>query len=488
MLQTIKRLTKHSIVYGIGHIISRFLGFLLLPIHTNIFTPEVYRTPALLFSSLALLNIVFTYGMDVAFLRFFILEESRSKRERIFSTAFLMILVTGVGFAFLLFVNPRPFSEIIFRSPEYVTLIRLAAGILLADALCLIPFLVLRAEERSAQFITLKTLNIAFNFGLNIWFVVILRKGVESIFLANLVASVFTLGTLSPIIFRWLRPVFHVGTLRELFKFGLPYVPSGLSVIVMDQVGRFFLDRMIGKEATGVFSAGYKLGMFMALVVAAFRFAWHPFFLSTSKQEDAQKIFARVLTYFMLVTGAFFLLISFFIREIIGFRVLGFGLVGEDYAAGAAIVPVVMLAYIGYGVYANFIVGIYLKKKTIYLPFITGIGALVSIIGNRLLIPRLEIMGAALATFLAYASMALTLYYVSRGLYVIPYEWKRIFKVVVIYGILFFAGILPFGGSCISLRLLLLVSILPILWLFRFFDADERSAMMRMGNRILGKR
>ena len=485
MLQTIKRLTKHSMVYGIGHIVSRFLGFLLLPIHTNVFLPEEYRTPALLFSSLAIFNVFFGYGMDVAFLRYFILEETEEGKKRIFSTAFLMILSTGVCFSALMIVYPSPFSMIIFRSADYLNLIRLAAGILLADALCLLPFLVLRGEERSTQFVLLKTLNIVVNVGLNIFLIVILRWGIQGIFIANLVASVFTLGTLTPVIFRWLRPVFQKQTLMELFRFGLPYVPSGLAVIVMDQIGRFFLDRMVGEEPTGIFSAGYKLGMFMGLVVAAFRFAWHPFFLSTSKQDDAPGIFARVLTYFIGVTGFFFLVISFFIEDIVHFQIAGAGILGEDYAAGTVIVPIIMLAYIGFGIYANFVVGIYLKRKTIYLPFVTGVGALVVILVNLILIPRYGIMGAAWATFLAYYAMAATLYLVSRRLYYIPYEIGRIMKLIVVYGILFFLGYNVLADLSILYRLLLLVSVYPLLRVVRFFHEDEKSAISRSIRRII---
>ena len=474
MLQSIKRLTKHSAVYGVGHIVSRFIGFLLLPIHTNIFLPEQYRTPALLFSSLAILNVIFSYGMDVAFLRFFILADSKDEKHRIFSTAFLMILGTGVCFAGFMILNPTPFSRLIFRSGEYVLLIRLAGGILLADALCLLPFLILRAEERSARFILIKTLNIVFNFGLNILFVVVLKKDIAWIFVANLMASVFTLMVLLPIIFRWLRGRFSKAVLADLFRFGLPYVPSTLAVILMDQIGRFFLDRMVGEEATGVFSAGYKLGMFMALVVAAFRFAWHPYFLSTAREQpdDAPRIFARILTYFLLATGFVFLVLSFFIEEIVGFRVAGFGLVGEEYGIGAQIVPVVMMAYIAYGVYTHFIVGIYLKKKTIVLPLITGVGALVSIAGNFLLVPFLGIMGAAWAAFFAYAAMAAALFFVSRRLYPIPYEWFRILKLIFLFAAAYAAGSVL---SAIWIQVAILFVFPVLLWLLRFFNEEERA-------------
>ncbi|HDQ45808.1 MAG TPA: polysaccharide biosynthesis protein [bacterium] len=484
MRESLKRLTKHSAVYGIGHIVSRSMGFLLLPIHTNTLSPDLYGIASLLFSALAILNVFFSYGLDSAFLRFFVLAGSESEKRRLFSTGWWTIFSTSLLFSSLLVFFSAPFSALIFRSPDYTLLIRLAAGILIADGLALLPFLLLRAEEKSRLFVVLKTLNLAVTLGLNILFVGVLRLGVPGIFQANLIASAFTLLTLIPIQIQWLRPVFHRIDFAELMKFGLPYIPSYLSVVVMDQVSRFFIDRMIGTEATGLFSAGYKLGMFMALVVAAFRFAWHPFFLSTSRQPDAKRIFARILTYFLLVLGLFFLLVSFFVREIAGLRLFGFRLFGEGFDAGLSIVPIVMLAYILYGVYANFVIGVYLEKKSVYMPLITGLGAAAALLGNYFLIPRIGLTGAAWATAISYGVMALSLYLVNQRLYPIPYEGRRILKLLFVYAGIFFIGYGVLRDAAFWIRGVLILSVFPGLWIVRFFYAEERAALLRVFSRI----
>ncbi len=438
---------------------------------------------ALLFASLGFMNVLFSYGMDVAFLRYFILEETREGRARYFSTAFLTILSTGLGFSALIFFSPALVSRIIFRTPEYFGLVRLASGILLADALCLLPFLVLRAEQRPVRFAGLKFLNVLANLGMSIYLVAIQGKGLTGVFTANLSASFFTLLTVLPLILSWLRPIFNRSTLGNLLRFGLPYIPSLFSVLIMDQISRFFIDRMINEEATGVFSANYKLGMFMALVTAAFRFAWHPFFLSTLKEEGAPRIFARILTYFIAVTGTLFLVISFYINEIVHISVKGVTLLDPRYYSGLPIVPVVMLAYIGYGVYVNFIIGVYLKKKTQFLPLVTGAGALVSLAANYFLIPSLGIMGAAWATVLAYTTMAVVLFLYSRRLYDIPYEWGRVVKLVIIFTGLFLLGTGVFHPVSPLVRLLIIFSLPLFLLLSKFFSEDEKAVLSRMCRR-----
>jgi O-antigen/teichoic acid export membrane protein len=270
-----------------------------------------------------------------------------------------------------------------------------------------------------------------------------------------------------------------------MFRFGIPYVPSGLALIVMDQIGRFFLDRIKGKEATGLFSASYKLGMFMALIVAAFRFAWQPFFLKRSQQPDAEKVFSRVLTYFLLFTGFVFLVISYFVEDIVAFRFHGIGVFGGGYEEGLSIVPVILLAYIAYGIYVNLIIGVYVKKKTAYLPIVTGAGALSGIMANLVLVPRWSINGAAWATFIAYAVMAGSLYLFSRVWYPVPYEKSRLLKISATVCLLFFAGTYADGIARVPVRLASLILFLPVLYAIRFFTDEERRFLRKIPDRIL---
>ncbi|MCK5146431.1 oligosaccharide flippase family protein [bacterium] len=486
MLQSLKRLTKHSAIYGIGHILTRSIGFLLLPVHTNALNPAQMGIAALLFSSLGIMNIVFGYGMDVAFLRNFIVAETEGKRRQIFSTAFLTLFGTGLIFATFLFIFPAPLSKIIFRSTTYLQLIRLGAGILLCDVLVLLPFLVLRGLEKSTRFGILKFINVIANLGFNIYFVVYLNQGVVGIFKANLLSSAISLVTVLPVIIQWLRIRYSTSMLKELLRFGLPYIPSMLSVLIMDQISRFFLDRMVGTEATGIFSAAYKLGMFMALIVAAFRFAWHPFFLTTAKQEDAHAVFSRILTYFVLITGMFHLAVSFFIDNIISFTLFGYTIIGEKYSSGIPIVPIIMLAYICYGIYVNFIVGIYINKKTHILPFITGIGAIVSLSGNYFLIPILGIPGAAWSTFFAYTAMAMSLYFYSQKLYPVKYEWGRLVKIALIFIPIFFIGTMSEGPFLIIRRIILLPMSFVFLYFIGFFTPGEKKHMRNLQRRLMG--
>ena len=480
LLGSLKRLARHSVVYGIGHIVTRSLGFLLLPLYTNYLPAEEYGRAALIFTFLAFMNVFYTYGMDVAFLRHYVLQEDEEARKKFFSTAYISVAVVAVLWTILIELFPNAISELVFGGRSFPTLIVLAGGILLFDALAAIPFILLRALEKSVQFTSLKLLNVLVNLTANVILIVHFKKGVEGIFLAQVLTSFFTFLLVLPILIKNFHFSFVLSLEKMLLQFGLPYVPSGLAVIIMDLIDRIILDRKLGDAVTGIYSAGYKLGMIMALFVAAFRFAWHPFFLSTSKQKNAKAVFSKVLTYFSLGGAAVFLVIALYINELVRIRILGKPIFGEQYWSSTVIVPVIMLSYLLYGIYVNFLVGIYLKKKTNYLPLVTGSGAVVNIALNLLLIPVIGMMGSAWATFGAYLTMAVLLYWIAQKAYFVSYEWGRLTKIVLAAVVVFF---LPRWFPALSgdVGKAFVLLLFPVLLLLQgFFTPEERRSLQRV--------
>lgn len=478
------RLIRHSAVYGIGHIVTRSLGFLLLPLYTNTIPTDEFGKAMLLFSFMGIMNVFYGYGMDVAFLRYVALQEDLSKQRLLFSTGSISVIFTSFIFSVILILLQRPVSELIFHTPIDSKYILLSAGVLFFDAITLMPFMILRAKERSVPFIVLKLANVILNIGGNVVFIVVLHMGISGIFWANLLSSGITFLLLLPITFQFFRFQFDKPVLIEMLHFGLPYVPSGLAVVAMDLIDRFFLERMTTLEITGVYSAGYKLGMFMALFIAAFRFAWHPFFLSTSKQENAKQVFAKVLTYFVLACSLVFLVISFFIEQLVRFRILGFTIFGEEYWASTVVVPLILISYIFYGLYVNFLIGVYLEKKTSILPFITGAAALINIIGNIVLIPSLGMLGSAWSKVICYAAMALILYYKIYRIYFVQYEWGRIAKIAVTTMGIFFTQFYLLQFELWILKMGLLFLFFVILFFSGFLDHSEKNRLRSLIRRV----
>ncbi len=485
---SVKRLFKHSAVYGMGHILNRLIIFLLIPLYTNIFAQAALGVYTLVFSYVAILTIIYSYGLDTAFFRFYILDDTQQGRNKVFSTAFISIILTSAVFSLVIYLFRQPISENVYVFSQEIQqldinltfLVALSAGILFFDSVLLMPFLILRAEEKPLSFIFFKFLNVVINFVCNIVLIVWLNMGIEGIFIANLVSSSLTFLLMLPIMLRHFRFTFSWPTFRELFAFGIPYLPSTLSVNLMDTIDKIILEKMDSVQTVGLYGPNAKLGMFMALFITAFRFAWHPFFLATSKQENAKAIFQKVFTYVLLACSVVFLFFSLFIDDIVRLQIGSYSLLGREYWEGTVVVPIIFLAYIFYAAYLNFIIGIYLEKKTKYLPLITGAGILGNVIALVTLIPLFGYVGAAWARVVAYMIMATALYFVGQRLYPVQEEWGRIIKMVLVVSVLFFIGRSNYFMSSILAKALVFLSYPVFLWIVRFFEKNELSTLRQI--------
>jgi O-antigen/teichoic acid export membrane protein len=438
MFEKLKQLSKDTAVYGISTMLGRFLNFLLVPFYTNIFLPAEYGIITNVYAFMALFNIILLYGMDSAFLKFASLNELGDEKDN-FSTPYLSVLIVSFIVSTVLLFFRSSVSDALGVEHSYQYLFYLVSPILFLDAITAIPFIKLRLQRRAKKFAAIKIINIVTNVILNLVFILKLKSGIEGVFISNLAASAITLILMVPLIRENIRFRIHKQLLARLLKFGIPYLPSGLASMMIQVINRPIIEKLTNLSTLGIYQANYKLGIFMMLFVNMFQYAWQPFFMAESKEQNAKQTFAKVLTYFLIVGSVILVVMSLFIDDLVMMSIFGKHLIGEAYWSGLKIVPVVLFAYLLNGLYVVFTAGIFIKEKSIYVPFITGAGAVINIAANIILIPVLGIMGAALATLASYAIMAALLFLVTQKIYQVNYEYGRIFKIFLIIGLLGFA-------------------------------------------------
>jgi O-antigen/teichoic acid export membrane protein len=425
MRDQIRALGTDTAIYGISTIVGRFLNFLLVFFYTNVLAPGDYGMVAYVYSLVAFLTILYGFGMEAAYFKYASTREHGTDEEN-FSTPLAALFVSSATLSAVLTVLAPMIAPLVAIPGEHQSIIVSAAWILCLDTLTVVPFAALRLERRPRLFAFIKVLNIVINVAANLILLLVYHKGVEGIFLSGVIASGGTLLILVPVIVHRFRWKFTVPLFRTMLRFGLPYVPAGLASMMIQVVDRPILRALTDDATVGIYQANYRLGIFMMLIVSMYDYAWRPFFLSHANDPDAETLFSRILTYFVLVASTVTLVLSLFMEDFVRIRAFGHDLINPSYWSGLPIVPVVLLAYLFLGVYNNLIAGIYIKEKSRYLPAITFTGAGVNVVANFLLIPSLGMMGAAIATVAAYAGMALTLYIVVRQFYPVPYEWGRI--------------------------------------------------------------
>jgi len=473
MFDKLKELSKDTAIYGLSTMAGRFLNFLLVPFYTQVFTTSDYGIVTNLYIFIAIFNVIFIYGMDAAYLKFAAVPSEKDDKDN-FSTPYFSVLFAGLIFVSIILA----LKKIVFISFDLpfdrLNLIYLVVPILFIDALNVIPFIKLRIQRQAKKFATFKLLNILINVGLNLYLILKLRWGIEAVFISNIAASGITFLILFPTVLKYIRVKIRVDLLKRFLKFGIPYLPAGLASMFIQGIDRPILGHLTDLGTVGIYSASYKLGIFMMLFVSMFQYAWQPFFLQNAEEKNAKELFSKILTYFTIAASFILIIVSLFISDIVKINILGHSIINENFWGGLDIVPVILFGYLFNGLYVIFTAGIFIKGKSIYVPFITAIGAIVNIAVNFALIPSLGMMGAALATLAAYFAMSLSLYIVTQKIYKIEYEYKKMLKIfssILLTGILYYSFL--YSGHLLFIYRIILLVIFTLWMVLYVIDKDE---------------
>ena len=413
------------------------LSFLLVWIHTKegvLKSVADYGEVSIIYSVFIVFNVVLAYGMETAFFRFFHNEDDENK---VIGTATITLISSSILFFILGLMFKNEIAHFANLKVEYIDLV---IWILFLDALVIIPFAWLRAKEKPMRYAVLKILNVTINVGLNLFFLLALSKlatntsifsniykpnfEINYIFIANLVASAVTFLLLIPF-YAKIKYIFSLGLLKRMLRYAFPVLIAGIAFSINEAFDRFLLDELlpqdIAKTQIGMYSACYKLALFMTLFATAYRLGIEPYFFSHAKSENPQKNYARILEYFVIL-GALILLGVVVFADVLKMIFIP----NEDYWDAMWIVPILLFANFCLGIYHNLSVWYKVTDKTKYGAYISITGAIVTLVLNFWLIPIISYKGSAIATLSAYGTMMLLSYYFGRKYYPIPYNLKKI--------------------------------------------------------------
>ncbi|TRZ46000.1 lipopolysaccharide biosynthesis protein [Robertkochia solimangrovi] len=434
-MSALKKLFRHTFIYGMATVLPRILGLILTPFYTSLLPESDYGIYISLMVYMILGNVVLSYGMETAFFRFVNKSERKSEVQ---STALTAILISSIVF-FITAMLLR--NQVAFWLQYDELFIVYVIGILFLDALAVIPFAWFRNQEMSIRYSVIKILSVVINLGLNLLFFLGIPYLVSSypdsslvsmepankvhyIFLANIIASFITFLILLPLYFR-IGVRLDRYLLKKMVKYAYPVLIAGVAFAINEGFDklllRYLLPDSIAESEVGVYGACYKLGAFMTLFVTAFKLGVEPFFFSHANKKNSKETYAAITLYFTIF-GSLILLFVVVYTDL--FKMLM--LPDPSYWRALWVVPFILLANLCLGIYHNLSVWYKITDKTMYGAVISVIGALITLGINFMLIPVISFKGSAIATLAAYGSMMVISYYLGSKKYPIPYDLKKI--------------------------------------------------------------
>jgi O-antigen/teichoic acid export membrane protein len=435
-LSPLKKLAGQTAIYGLSTIIGRLLNYFLVPLYTYQFTnPADFGVNAEFYAYISFLNIILTYGMETALFNFSVTENDKSK---VYGTALVSLLVSTCLFVIPVFIFSHQIASLLHypSKNEYILWVCL---IIALDAITAIPFAKLREQNKAKRFVFVKMVNIGVNIILNLFFLWFCKDvydsgnekylafvnrvydpsiGIGYIFIANLVANAVSCLLLLPEIFksRW---NFDFMLWKRMVLYALPLLFLGFAGMINETMDRILLKYLLPKDISmtqvGIYSACYKISILMTIFTQAFKYAAEPFFFSYSRNTDAKSQYAEVMKYFVMICSVIFLATMMNLPWIQFF-------IGKQYRQGLQVVPILLLANLFLGVFFNLSIWYKLTGKTMYGAYLTFFGAIITLLLNFYLIPRIGYMGSAWATLICYGTMMVASYLIGQKQYYINYH------------------------------------------------------------------
>lgn len=497
-MSVLKKFLGQTAVYGVSTVISRLFNFILTPLFTKAYPTATFGIFTKLYAYASLINAILAFGMESTYFRY--LNKHEDKKQEVYNNSFLCIafiatlfLITG-----LVFVNPIAayLTADLDQLPDYRHYVQYFIGILFLDAICVIPFAKLRAEDRAFKYSVVKFLNIGFFVGLNLFFIYLVpaiiknnwpmgdwmaswyrTKWVGYVFISNLVASSVTLLMLLPEFLK-LQLKFDKELFQKMFSYSWPILVANLSFIVNENLDKIVLSELLPKEVAdaqvGIYGAVCKIAIFMSIFITAFRLGAEPFFFSYAKNVNAKKTYAVILHYFVIALALLFVALVANI-EILKYFISRDAAHIAEYWVGLPAVPYLLFGYVCLGIYMNLSIWYRLSDQTRFGLYISIIGAIITIVMNFILIPKYSYMGSAWVSMLAYFVMMVISYLLGQKYYPIPYDLKRILSYLLVSVVLVVLSFWVFDRNLYIGNALLLLFFVGVI----YFEKDQLKLILK---------
>lgn len=472
MLKNLKDTLKNSLVYSLGNISTKLAGFILIPLYTSYLSIADFGSLAILEISTQFFITVISLKLAYALMRFYWDEEFLNKQNSIFFTTFIFLSATSAIILFILNLFSEHISVLLFDSASFTELIYL---VLLNTGLQTIFNLLLtklRIEEKSLYFSVVNVLRLVVTLVLTIYFIVYLGRGVEGIYEAHIIGISVSLLSLVKYTLNQFEFKFEWRAIKVMLNFSFPLIFAEISGSVFIVTSRYALNFLTSLENVGIFSLGYKIANTInVFILASAMLAITPMIYKKMNDPSSKRFYSKIMTYLGFGLMICILWVSLFSWEIVKFLAKN-----KEYWDASYVIPILAFTILFTMLRDISQTGLHITKKTKIVALSISFMAVINLLLNILLIPIWRSIGAALATLIAQIIFFLIIYSFAQKWYPIPYEIKKILKLIIVGGVLYGMGQLTNDFNLLPRLLIkhLLILLYPIiLYYWNFYDQIE---------------
>ena len=420
LAREIRRLARHSAIYGIGGLVSRIVAVLLLPVYATYLRGDGFGKIETVVALTTVLVIVLRLGISSAFFRFYFDSKDPERRVVVVRTSFwftLAMATAGLVAGWILAGEIDGWLQL----GDDPWLVRAAFVGLWAQMNYEQLTSLFRVEERSVAFVVASLANVLITIGATILLVVVLEKGPTGAVVGNFVGTLAVYIALVAYRRYQLGLQFDRALLREMNRFGLPLVPSALALWAINFVDRIFIAHFKDQTEVGVYSVAVRISSAVVFLMIAFRTAWPAFAYSIDDDRDAKRTYSFVLTYLVVVCSW----VSLALGALAPWLVDVLAPKPEFARAADAVAPLAFAAT-AYAAYTVIAIGSGRARRTQLNWAVSGVAAAVNVALNVALIPKYGMIGAAVSTLVSYVVLFGGMYVYAQHVYRVAYQRRRV--------------------------------------------------------------
>lgn len=475
MLNKLRNIGKESAVYGLGNVLNKLLGFILIPLYNNHISIDDFGILSIFEISIMFLSVVLNFGIHIAHQRFFYIEKNNGTYGKFLFNCFVGNLLLAFTAILPLLIFSNHLSGTFFDSQNQTANMQIALWIILIEVLYNYPLQILQFESKPFQFLLLNAFKLILSFGLTIYLVKNFAMGINGILNARLAGALLSLlfALFIVIIPKWVMR-FDFKVVLNAIRFGFPLIISTIATTVFLLSDRYMLKWLSTDAEVGKYGFGLKIANFINLIfIQTIGLSYFPSVMKSEGAEDNTRYYRKMLTYYCFLIALIILSFLFFYRDILSLIVKN-----KDYWEGLNVVPFLSLSFMIMGMNYFVGVGLFLSKKTNYYIVPSFMAAVINFCSNFLLIPRYGMIGAGISVILAQIVYTSILSYLAGRQLKIGFEWKKVFSIYAIAFLIFFGDrfLTTQINSIVILyfaRVLLLGFFVLILYKLNFFEPIE---------------
>jgi O-antigen/teichoic acid export membrane protein len=477
VLNYLKRLVTTGAAYQAAEIVAKGIAVFTLPLYTRHVSTSEYGTYNSLLTAVILFSIVLRLGVGEAFVRFYFTDSDARRRTRIARTATATVAWTTTVASLLAVVFAGELSRLLLGYSD-AGLMDCAILGLWAFTNIEMAYAQLRVDERARAYMYASGANVAMTVAFTIALVVFAGEGARGLLLGNFGASALVVLGLWWVLRARFSLRIRTGDLRAMLHFGLPTVPADASVYALQVADRFYLLRGVNSGAAGEYAIAVQLATVVFVFVRGFQYAWPPLAYSIDSDADASRLYSLVTTYFVLATGIVVVAVALLGRWLV--RLLA----APEYYGAYRALPWLALGWTLYGLYQVMIAITGRARVTRRNLPAAGAGLVVNIVLLFVLVPStglgvgLGLAGAGIALCGSYAVMVAIMHLLTRGVFAVEFQWRRLAQLTAILAAVAVSGelLLPTSGFAgLALRVVWLALVPALLWATRFVAPHERT-------------